>query len=212
MTHKSLRSQESLENYKKIRNETKSLVKQLKNQHWEMFSRRMESDFYGLQKQIWRMIMKQRKEVNDLIEVHHITEEAWVSYITTLFERGSNSLDESDLNINGTNNDATVSYLEVVEALKALKNRKSPGQDGIPNELLKYGGHQLTNELLKLINKIVSSHTIPNKWRTSIMIPLFKKGDRREPRNYRGINLLDSALKLTTKIITKKINSLTTLE
>lgn len=36
-------------------------------------------------------------------------------------------------------------------------------------------------------------------------------GDKKEPSNHRGINILYSALKLAKKIITKKINSLSTL-
>lgn len=40
---------------------------------------------------------------------------------------------------------------------------------------------------------------------------MFKKGDRQEPNNYRGINLLDTTLKLVTKVITNK-NSITSFE
>ena len=40
---------------------------------------------------------------------------------------------------------------------------------------------------------------------------MFEKGDKKLPSNYRGINLLNTTLKLTTKIITAKINSLTSL-
>ena len=43
---------EVYEKYKRIRKDTKSLVKQAKDKHWEIFSKRMQSDFYGLQKQI----------------------------------------------------------------------------------------------------------------------------------------------------------------
>lgn len=38
--------------YKLIGSETNALVIQVKNKHWEIFSKRMESDFYGLQEGI----------------------------------------------------------------------------------------------------------------------------------------------------------------
>ena len=88
-----------------------------------------------------------------------------------------------------------------------MKNKKSARQDGIPNELLKYGGQHLTEELTKLIQKMFYQHKIPDEWRTSTTILMFKKGDKKLPSNYRGINLLNITLKLTTKIITAKINS-----
>lgn len=65
--------------------------------------------------------------------------------------------------------------------------------------------------LTKLLKKIFDHQRIPDEWRTSITILLFKKGDKKLPENYRGINLLNSTLKLTTKIITNKIGSIITL-
>ena len=50
----------------------------------------MEEDFYGLQKQIWRLIQTQRKEVNELVETNHITNEKWIDYLSKLF-RADNS-------------------------------------------------------------------------------------------------------------------------
>lgn len=46
----------------------------------------MESDFYGLQKQIWKTIRQQRKEINELIQANHINEETWVKYLTKIFK------------------------------------------------------------------------------------------------------------------------------
>ncbi|XP_057667253.1 uncharacterized protein LOC130900571 [Diorhabda carinulata] len=90
--------------------------------------------------------------------------------------------------------------------IKQLKNRKSPGQDGLINELLKYGGESLAMQLTTLIKKIVSHQKIPDDW----TILMFKKGVKNIPTNYRGINLLGRTLKLATKVITNKINSLIT--
>lgn len=41
----------------------------------------------------------------------------------------------------------------IQEALTKLRNRKSPGKDDIPNELLKYGGQVLIQELTVLIRE-----------------------------------------------------------
>lgn len=50
---------------------------------------------------------------------------------------------------------------------------------------------------------------IPDCWSTNTIIPLFNKGNKKDPTNYRSINLLSTVLKLTTKVpITNKLNSL----
>jgi hypothetical protein len=46
---------------------------------------------------------------------------------------------------------------------------------------------------------------VPNEWKTSITVPIFKKGQKTNPDNYRGISLLCSALKLFTQILTSKL-------
>lgn len=81
-----LRTPKSYIEYKRMRNETTSLVRQIKNEHWVNFSKRMENDCYGLQKQIWRMIRLQRKEVNELTETNQISKEDWTNYLTQLYK------------------------------------------------------------------------------------------------------------------------------
>jgi hypothetical protein len=82
-----------------------------------------------------------------------------------------------------------------------LKNRKSPGEEGITNEIIKYGGPKLWHETIVLIKQIFRSSKIPVAWKTNIIIPILKKGERGNPENYRGINLLSTYLKLITAII-----------
>jgi len=38
--------------------------------------------------------------------------------------------------------------------LKGLKNNKPPGADSVVNEFLKYGGSEIRNKLLKIMNMI----------------------------------------------------------
>uniref|UniRef100_A0A6P7GGV7 Uncharacterized protein LOC114342410 n=1 Tax=Diabrotica virgifera virgifera TaxID=50390 RepID=A0A6P7GGV7_DIAVI len=61
-------------------------------------------------------------------------------------------------------------------------------------------------QLQLLIHKIIATNRIPDEWRRAIMLRFFKKGDKKDPNNYRAINLLNTTLKLTTRIIATKIN------
>ena len=44
---------------------------------------------------------------------------------------------------------------------------------------------------------------VPRQWREELIINLFKKGDREDPGNYRGITLLSVVGKLFCKIATE---------
>lgn len=207
LKYRSRKTRETYEEYKTIRNETNALVRKKKTEHWESFSKEMEHDFYGIQKEIWRMIRGQRKEMKELIEVRHIERDAWINHLKQLYNKTENLTLETPEIV--TNETSQIEEEQIEQTLKKLKNRKSAGKDGIQNELLKYGGTKLTKELTKFINKIIQRSQIPEERRTSIMILLFKKGEKSGPNNYRGINLLCTTLKLTTKIISNKITSLT---
>jgi hypothetical protein len=42
---------------------------------------------------------------------------------------------------------------------------------------------------------------ISEAWRTAVLIPIHKKGDRNNPDNYRCISLLNTGYKIYSKII-----------
>jgi hypothetical protein len=53
--------------------------------------------------------------------------------------------------------------------------RKAMGPDGIPIEVLRSLGDVAIVWLTKLLNLIFRSNKLPNEWRQSILIPIFKK-------------------------------------
>lgn len=42
--------------------------------------------------------------------------------------------------------------------------------------MIKYGGEPLLEELETLFNKIIHHGKVPEQWKDSIIIPMFKKG------------------------------------
>jgi hypothetical protein len=71
--------------------------------------------------------------------------------------------------------------------------------------MIKYGGTELILHLTQLFQQIFKLCTIPKAWKQSIIIPMFKKGSKTDPDNYRGITLLNTTLKLFTKVILSKL-------
>ena len=79
---------------------------------------------------------------------------------------------------------------------------KAPGSDNIPGIVFKSFTDQMTSFTIKLFNNILIQENYPG---TGIIKPLYKKGDPKDPKNYRGITLLLIIGKLFTQILTNRI-------
>jgi hypothetical protein len=71
-----------------------------------------------------------------------------------------------------------------------LESYKSPGTDQILAELIKAGGETLYSEIHSLICSIWNKEELPQQWKESIIVPIYKEGDTIECNNYQGISLL----------------------
>jgi hypothetical protein len=70
------------------------------------------------------------------------------------------------------------SAFEVEMAIGKLKSHKSPGIDQIPAELIIAGGRIIQSEIHKLIISTWNKEELPEKWKESIIVPIYKKGDK----------------------------------
>ena len=59
-------------------------------------------------------------------------------------------------------------------ALDKMKNGKAVGPDGIPVEVWKCLGREGVDILWDLFSKIYHQEKMPDSWRNSIMVPIFK--------------------------------------
>ena len=63
--------------------------------------------------------------------------------------------------------------------------------DEILPEFIKNGGLTLKQKIHQLVVKIWKQEKIPREWSEGILYPIYKKGDRNQCNNYRGISLLN---------------------
>ena len=99
----------------------------------------------------------------------------------------------------------TVIKIKERNATDKLKNNKSPGIDQIPAELIKAGGSTIRGEIHKLIISVWNKEELPDDWKESIIVPIYKKGDKTDCNNYRGISLLPTTYKVLSNILLSRL-------
>ena len=95
----------------------------------------------------------------------------------------------------------TFSPVVVAKALRSLKRHSCPGQDGIPNLLLAKCSNALALPLSRLFTRSFERHVLPRDWLSAVVKPIFKKGSKLDPANYRPISLVSSGSKAMEVIV-----------
>ena len=101
---------------------------------------------------------------------------------------------------------------DVEEKLRRLKTPKSPGPDLMSNVLLKKFSYELSYPLFLLFRKMCETGTIPKCYKHAIVIPIFKKGSKQDPRNYRPVSLTSCILKVFEKLLLDKMKDFISCE
>ena len=146
--------------------------------------------------------IKQMKDENGIvINKEEDILKRWKEY----FEKLLNEENERLIREDGQVNMGMVigfSRAEVIHALRKMKNGKATGPDLIPVEVWKALGEEGIDILYDLMIKIFEQEKIPEEWRESILVPIFKgKGDVQDCSNYRGIKLMSHTLKILERMI-----------
>ena len=95
----------------------------------------------------------------------------------------------------------TISSDEVTDAIRKMKLSYNAGPDGIPAGLLKKCCEFLNVPIASLFNLSMQCQQFPQCWKSSFMFPVFKKGDKRNVENYRGITSLCACSKVFEAIV-----------
>ncbi|KAK3557275.1 hypothetical protein QTP70_026276 [Hemibagrus guttatus] len=101
--------------------------------------------------------------------------------------------------------DSFITQAEVTEVVQQLLGGKALGVDEIRPEYLKSLDVVGLSWLTRLCNIAWRSGTVPLDWATGVVVPLFKKGDRRVCSNYRGITLLSLPGKVYSRVLERRV-------
>lgn len=96
---------------------------------------------------------------------------------------------------------------ELKQLLNELKNKKSPGLDNIKAEVLKSVSEYILKPLEYIFNTCMTLGIWPSIFKESVIIPVYKKGNKEILSNYRPISLITHLSKLFEKVIKKRLTA-----
>ena len=128
-------------------------------------------------------------------------------YFCSITDLEDDGIDLPDFDNRGCNTLTTivVSEQDVIDVLNILDPNKAVGPDIISNKMLIAVKNEVAKSLCFLFNKYFQCKIFPNNWKIAFIIPLFKRGDKSLPSNYRPVSLLSCVSKCIEKIAFKYI-------
>ena len=101
----------------------------------------------------------------------------------------------------------SVTLPELSRALRSMNNSGACSGDGITVEMLRRTFAVVGPHLLHVVNSSLVTGQVPSEWKNANVLPLFKKGDRDDPGNYRPISILSVVGKLCEKLVNSQLSS-----
>ncbi|KAK3517688.1 hypothetical protein QTP70_015678, partial [Hemibagrus guttatus] len=211
------RTEENRQEYKELQCRVKREVSKAKQKAYDELYTRL--DTREGQKDLYRLARQRDRDGKDVQQVRVIkdrdgrvltSEESvqrrWKEY----FEELMNEENEREKRVDGVNSvEQKVDKIrkdEVRKALKRMKSGKAVGPDDIPVEVWKCLGEAAVEFLTSLFNRVLESERMPEEWRRSVLVPIFKnKGDVQSCSNYRGIKLMSHTMKLLERVVEARL-------
>jgi hypothetical protein len=87
-----------------------------------------------------------------------------------------------------------------------LKNGKAPGGDEVTVEMIKAAGSAGYKWMYRVVKAAWVDKKVPEDWVRGEIVLIFKKGDRKLCKNYRGITLMSHGAKIYDKVCLNRLN------
>ena len=202
------RTKSNFENYKSARNKLKTVMKDTR----VLFEEKVAVEINERPKSFWSYVRRKTKDTSQVQKVRRPNGELTQSneetacclntYFATVFTADSNealpvfpkrSVDVLD----------SVEFEEeaILDILKNLKVDKAPGPDGIQPRVLSELKSGLVTPLRLIFEKSLEEKYVPKDWKEATIVPIFKKGRKDSPDNYRPVSLTSAVCKIMEKVI-----------
>ena len=85
--------------------------------------------------------------------------------------------------------------------LHNLKPHKAAGPDNLPSYFLKEVANEISHALSIIFQASLNQGAIPDIWKSALIVPVYKKGSKKDPVNYRPVSLTCIRSKIMEHVI-----------
>ncbi len=136
-------------------------------------------------------------------------EELLNKYFRSVFSREPNipAGDRTDnpRNLSSVISDINITEEKIQNKIKKLRATSAPGPDGIGPGLLLELQQPLVPALNVLFRKLLDENHTPDDWKEANVTPIFKKGAKKDPSNYRPVSLTSVCCKIFESLLSDEI-------
>ena len=201
--------------YSALRREAKKLIKQSKKSletHIASISKANPKEFFSYIRSkkvststIGPLITESGEHTDSETEMARLLNSFFASVFTIEDTDMIPTLPSVTFDENLTIHNLTVNEQDVRLAINKLKSNKTPGPDKISPRILKETLNEISKPLSELFNLSLRTCKVPQEWKFANVTPIFKKGNKDKPENYRPISLTSVVCKLLENILRDKI-------
>ena len=158
-------------------------------------------------KQVKDRVAQVRDSLGNLTITDQKTAEVFNDYFASVFiQEGNEPLPPfADRNDNNCIENISFTIGDVQSSLENLRRDKSMGPDGLHPYILSECANYLAVPLFDIMSESMRTGTVPNDWKRAEVVPIYKKGDRSLPENYRPISLTSVICKILERLIKNDI-------
>ena len=206
------RKEEDYAKYKEALNAATTEIRQSKRSYEQKLACNIKNDsksFYAYvrnKQNVQDNVGPLEDSAGNIISQGFLMAEDLNGYFSSVFTKEDiSSLPVADAKFQGAKSDylgpLVVTPELVAKKIKAMKDNKSPGVDGIPPKLLMETVEQISIPLARVFNLSLKEGVVPFEWKEANIIPLFKKGSRNKSENYRPVSFTSVICKLLERLI-----------
>ena len=213
----STRDDVSYARYVRCRNDLRRLTRYLRKN----FERNLVGSLKDNPKSFWRYAtsrMKARSGVENLRtrngnlttsdeEKAEVLNRFFVSVCTTEPDDPGHTQDIAGAYNGNRMLDVDISVDIVKKKLSALKISSAAGPDDIHPRILRETAHTLAPHLASMFRRSLDSGILPHDWKLAEVVPIYKKGSKDDPGNYRPVSLTSVPCKILESVIRDQLMS-----
>ena len=97
---------------------------------------------------------------------------------------------------------------ETVEAIQSMKSGKATGPSELSVEMIVTSGEIGVKVMMELCQRVLDGRGMPDERKTGVIVPIFKgKGNVMSFGSYRGVKLLEHAMKIVERVLERRIRT-----